>query len=336
MPAITRQLLIRYFKGQCSQEENEAVQTFIAAETDPVLVATAMQDAFEMQSPDQLLPLSEQDYNNAWQQFRQKSGGQPAAVLPAAKQLRLSTWLRYAAAAVLIVAISVAGWKTIGPHQRAAGALADAAPQRIQAIKGVTKRVTLTDGSTVYLFPGSELLVPDAFNKKDRTVQLKGRAFFDVTKNPQQPFLVQTGDLSTTVLGTSFEVNSNHDQQVAITVRTGLVSVHHNKNELARLPPNQQMLYQTTSGAFTVNSADAAGLCSWITGELMFDRTPLTEVCQTLEQWYGVTIQLNADQWRNKKISVKFKQLPLSTVLQILSATSRFKYEIKDNHIKII
>ncbi|MBS0029305.1 FecR family protein [Chitinophaga sp. 22321] len=334
MSAITKSLLIRYFKGYCNKEEKIAVQAFIAAGTDPALVEASMEEAFETQSPDQLLLLSEDEYSHAWQQFRHRSGWQQQ---PKMKRTYLSGWRRYAAAAVLVLTIGIAGYQTIlHVAENKHHTLAEAMPQRIEAVRGTAKRITLNDGSTVYLFPGSTLLVPEAFNKKDRAVELKGRAFFEVTQHPGKPFLVQAGTLSARVLGTSFEVNGYDDQQVAVTVRTGRVGVADDKKELALLNPDQQIIYHTNSGACTVNAADAAGLCSWVSGELVFDRTPLTEVCRTLEQWYGISIALDNVRWRDKKITVKFRQQPLSTVLQILSLASGFKYEQAHDHVKII
>jgi len=333
MPTITKELLLRYFQGQCNPEETEAVRDFITSETDPALVEASMQEVFELQKNEQLISLSEQDYAHAWQQFQQKSGRQPAP----AKRLAPMRWLRYAAAAVLIVAISIASWQLNSRKKmlQPATGLSAASVQRIQAPKGARKQITLTDGSTVYLFPGSQLSIPGHFNEKDRLLQLKGRAFFEITQNPQKPFRVQTGQLTTSVLGTSFEINGALGAQIAITVLTGMVGTHDSKNELTRLTSNQQLIYKAAGGTYTVHPADAAGLCNWINGELVFDNTPLPEVCQALEQWYGATIQLDKERWQAKKISVKFKDQPLSTVLQVLSQTSGFRYKYGLKEAKI-
>lgn len=335
---ITKQLLVSYFTGQLKGEEKKAAEAFIAGDTDPQLVQLCIREVFDTQESEHRIVLTEQDYEQVWLEFTRRSGWQDKPSVASVKQLRPFRWLRYTAAAILIAAVSIVGMQTYLSYSKtdqSAAVIAKAEPQQIRAEKGSRKQIKLADGSVVFLFPGSCISIPTSFNTNDRKIQLKGRAFFEITKNPEKPFIVQTATLATKVLGTSFEVNEA-DSQVHVAVGTGLVGIHNAGNaELTKLSPGQQINYQNTGGTFTVNNIDVAQISSWINGELVFDNTPLPEVCKALEQWYGAEIQLDRQLWKHKKISVKFSHEPLFAVMEVLSLTSGFKYRIQNRNISI-
>ena len=72
-----------------------------------------------------------------------------------------------------------------------------------------TENIKLKDNSQVTLFANTTLVVAPDFNKKNRTVTLRGDAFFDIAKNPQKPFVIHSGDVDVAVLGTSFTIQQN-------------------------------------------------------------------------------------------------------------------------------
>jgi len=84
---------------------------------------------------------------------------------------------------------------------------------------------TLEDGSVVYLAGNSTLSYPEHFKKSKRVVFLKGDAFFEVSKNPDAPFIIETGLMKIEVLGTSFNVKSNGGAYPSLSVNTGVVKV---------------------------------------------------------------------------------------------------------------
>ncbi|OFY38409.1 MAG: hypothetical protein A2X18_02765 [Bacteroidetes bacterium GWF2_40_14] len=84
---------------------------------------------------------------------------------------------------------------------------------------------TLEDGSVVYLAGNSTLSYPKHFKKNKRLVSLKGDAFFEVSKNPDAPFIIETGLMKIEVLGTSFNVKSNGGAYPSLSVNSGVVKV---------------------------------------------------------------------------------------------------------------
>ncbi|WP_281234041.1 FecR family protein [Flavobacterium gelatinilyticum] len=83
----------------------------------------------------------------------------------------------------------------------------------------------LPDGTRVWLNENSEIYYPEKFSGKDRTVTLKGEAFFEVKRDEKRPFIISSGDIKTTVLGTSFSVTAYENKQPEVSVRTGKVKV---------------------------------------------------------------------------------------------------------------
>lgn len=84
---------------------------------------------------------------------------------------------------------------------------------------------TLEDGSVVYLAQESTLQYPEHFATDKREVNLQGEAFFDVAKNHEQTFLIETGKVRIEVLGTAFNVRSHEDDSFRLSVQRGRVKV---------------------------------------------------------------------------------------------------------------
>ncbi|WP_428229445.1 FecR family protein [Flavobacterium sp.] len=88
----------------------------------------------------------------------------------------------------------------------------------------------LSDGTRVWLNENSEIKYPVKFLKRERAVTLKGEAFFEVKRDPSRPFIITSGSIKTTVLGTSFNIKAYHDNTPEVNVRTGKVQVESIQN----------------------------------------------------------------------------------------------------------
>lgn len=332
MPETTKQLLISYFSGRCTDEEIQLAEAYIASGVNPELVETCMQQAFEVLPATALLPLEQEEQERAWLTFSLMTGKLPLPEVPVIPMRKRMSWMKYAAAVLMLGAALIA-------LQYFLPGSADKASEQhftvFKAEKGVTKQLRLTDGSLIWLFPGSGMELPDDFNETDRRITLHGKAFFDIAKNPQKPFLVQAGDLTTEVLGTSFEVNTTNKEFMSVMVKTGMVGIKQKGKELLRLLPDQQLRYFKNSESFTVSAANAAAQSNWISGDLVFDNASLVEIFKTLEQWYGVTIDMNEEKWKDKRISMNIRGQSITQVMELLAFASDFKFNQKDKYIKV-
>jgi hypothetical protein len=164
------------------------------------------------------------------------------------------------------------------------------------------RMVTLLDGSTVTLEPGSEVRYNRHFSTR-REVYLSGDAFFDVRKNPAYPFYVYANEITTKVLGTSFRVKANHgEKEIVVAVKTGKVSVFARSSadvssksiQEITLTPNQEVIYKRTEHIALKKVVEAPEV---ITGRPVlkdnYVNEPVISILQTLSESYGVEIRFD-------------------------------------------
>ncbi|WP_326407848.1 FecR family protein [Flagellimonas halotolerans] len=198
---------------------------------------------------------------------------------------------------------------------------------------GQKLHIVLADGTEVYLNAGSTIKYPQRFEGDTREVELEGEAFFDVAKDLDKPFIIKSGEVATTVLGTSFNVNTYpENQQVAITVATGKVKVASQESELLLLP-NEQGVFDRNSKAISKEKIDIASFLHWKDGIIHFDDAELSKVLQTLERWYGVTFVVDNNTIGNCHITATYDNERLDAILEsIVYAKKGLHYQFLDKN----
>ncbi|WPV65765.1 FecR family protein [Chitinophaga sp. LS1] len=157
--------------------------------------------------------------------------------------------------------------------------------------RGGTFRVTLPDGSNVWLNAASSLRYPTSFkSSSERLVEVQGEAYFEIAQNAQQPFKVKVNDQTTiVVLGTSFNINAYANEGgIATTLFTGAVRMNHG-NEQATLHPGQQARTGLTT-IETIQNVDTAQVLAWKNGLFDFHNATLPEVMRQLTRWYDIDV----------------------------------------------
>ncbi|NOY95585.1 MAG: DUF4974 domain-containing protein [Chlorobi bacterium] len=161
---------------------------------------------------------------------------------------------------------------------------------------GSHSKIILDDSTVVYLNAGSKLIHPSRFEGKKREVVLFGEAYFDVSKNPEKPFIVKTSSLSIKVLGTKFNVSSYpEDNYIQTVLEEGSVSVMRNNSSLFEkeilLKPNQMLLFNKESQKSKIEYANIEFYTLWKEGLLKFKDQDLSRVIKQLERYYNITIK---------------------------------------------
>lgn len=170
--------------------------------------------------------------------------------------------------------------------------------------------ITLQDGSVVRLNRNSEIQVGINNDSSTREVHLKGEAFFDVAKDPDRPFMIQTGKAVIQVLGTSFNVKEGGEVMVA--VREGIVSLrnrNHSEKSSATLTAGQLGLLSNDGQDVKIEETNIENYMSWMNGYLSFDSMPFLEVTQQLERIFGGEHTLDDPSLQNIQLSVYTEQL---------------------------
>lgn len=206
---------------------------------------------------------------------------------------------------------------------------------------GEQMRVTLPDQSVIWLNAESSISYPEKFEGSRREIKLSGEAFFEVTKNPERPFVVHTPNVTTTVLGTSFNIKAFDDQEATVTVATGKVRVTHptadNKPDEVYLLPNQQAVWSKENGVLQKKNIDAENFYAWKNGTICFNNETLKETMHMLERWYNVSIKVNAANKVDRHyINGKYKDKKLYNILDGLCYIYNLEYEYLNDRTIVI
>ncbi|MBR8704474.1 FecR family protein [Bacteroides pyogenes] len=211
----------------------------------------------------------------------------------------------YAAAAVVLLAVSISGTFFLTKNMYSEIAMVE---QFTPA--GDMEVIELPDGSTVQTNSGTLLLYPEAFKGNTRTVYLIGEANFKVKKNPDQPFIVKSGTMAVTALGTEFNVFAYPENEKMIaTLIHGKVKVDCNNGaESYILNPAEQVVYYSSTKQSTLARADLEDVTAWQRGMFVFRGCTVKEVLSTLERRYAVTFQYNASSFNNDRYNFRFRE----------------------------
>lgn len=157
---------------------------------------------------------------------------------------------------------------------------------------GKIQAIRLPDSSEVWLNAASTIRYsPDLGKGKDapREVYLDGEGYFDVAKDPAHSFVVHAGSLTTTVLGTRFDVKSFSGEQLAsVSVISGKVRVQDSARVLDELTAARQLQVDTRTGNSTTVTIDTSQLVGWRQGRLQFSGQTMEEITASLARWYNI------------------------------------------------
>ena len=233
-------------------------------------------------------------------------------------------------------------------------------PKELATKNGVSTKMVLPDGSTVWLNAGSKLDYTKIGSTGNREVQLTGEAFFDIVKNPERPFIIHTSKIDVKVLGTKFNVKAYPDDK---TVETSLVQgsvevfVKNRPGEKYLLKPNQKLvllnsvetdvLPKATDNKIsklpiiaidhlTYRDSDTVSLeTSWMQNKLVFVDEAFAEVARKMERWYDVRIQFRNRSLEEELLNGEFRKETLKQALDGLRITTDFRYKIEDKGVLI-
>ncbi len=203
--------------------------------------------------------------------------------------------------------------------------------------KDSKQQITLSDGSRVWINSGAELKYAEQFTGNTREVYLTGEAYFDIKHDPGHPFIVHTGKLTTTVLGTAFNIKTDAaSNQIRVTVTRGKVRVSNGKLTLGLLVPDQQIVYNATDQTYKQFKVDAVKLINWLPNDLFFDDATFGEVAKILEERFNVKIEFANEQIKNCRFSgTAMKNREIEEILDVICKFNNSNYKRERNTITI-
>lgn len=270
------------------------------------------------------------DVDQAFERFRKRTGMDQSG-RQSYKWYR--TWSVAAVAIVLLGLITVtAYWQ--GSRQIQSN-FSDIV---VEAPLGSKTKLTLPDGSTVWLNAGSKMVYSQGFGVRDRRLAFQGEGYFEVEKNDEMPFLVQTHDVNVTVVGTKFNFrNYPEDEEAVVELLEGKVALENQlKEEAVRyLSPNEKMVLHKATGEMDITSAKVKEATLWTENILLFDEDLLPDIVRKLERSYHVRIEIENEDLKQARFYGQFNQLEqnIYEVLDMLVETGRLEYQEKDKVI---
>lgn len=205
---------------------------------------------------------------------------------------------------------------------------------------GKRERITLPDGSEVWLNSGTLLLYPSDFIGDKREIYLVGEGYFKVRKRPEQPFIVRTKAMRVQVLGTEFNLSAYPDQEkITTTLEEGSLKILPDDPSVAPciLRPNEQLVYIPSRGKMDVRQVVASDYSDWKEGGLLFNNDSFEEILKTLERVYNVKVHLRTSAYHSNRLTIHFnKHESLENIMMLVKEMiPGLEYQIKENGIYI-
>lgn len=194
-------------------------------------------------------------------------------------------------------------------------------------------KLTLSDGTKVWINAGSELSYPVAFNTKIREVLLSGEAYFEVAKDSERPFCVKVEKLDILVTGTAFNISAYREEKKAsITLVHGGINVNTGDKLLSKLTPGKQLNYNYQTDSYHLENADIESIVAWKNGLFLFKDEPLESIAQKLGRWYNVEFILQPGLSGKYYSGMIERDEKIDATLNILRLTNEIDFRIKENH----
>ncbi len=322
----------RNFNRLCSKAitdhlpKNEANQLQIRIDEDENRARYLRDLKILWQQTDTVMPTEIPDSHQEWNQLacrlrlsaHQKPGRQVfsmALIRDYVQSIEVRTRWAMAVAAVLVFAAI-----SIFHHLQ---------PVRVEAIATHTaekKYVRLPDGSEVWLNTVSEIQYPEKFAAKSREIKLTGEAYFVIVPD-SKPFIVNTQNACTKVLGTAFNIWSRNDE-TRVIVKRGKVQLSRSEEDTLHvdLVKDQMSLIAKSYPPRAPKTVDAEYQIGWMEGRLLFEKVPLKDILDELERYYGVDIRLKDLSLEDKTMTAIFENRTLETVLSSLCLSLETDY----------
>ncbi|PUV24984.1 FecR family protein [Sphingobacterium athyrii] len=191
--------------------------------------------------------------------------------------------------------------------------------------KRSTIALTLSDGTRVWVNSESELTYKANFEKNERTVRLKGEAYFEVAKDTKRPFVVEANDLNVQAIGTAFDINS-YKPNAKVLLTEGRLKVNGQENEIFIDAGNGVKMINSQLVAFPIPDMEEA--TAWKDGYFYFENKSMQQILDELSRWYGIKIDSNVSlDKRRYKGGIK-RDVTLAEVCNLLKDLTGYQLTI--------
>lgn len=292
------EVLAKYFTGEATKDEISLIETW---RTESETNAKAFFEAKSVWLSSE--PVSKAP-NGILKEILAES---PTKVVP----FMMRSWVKYASAAVLVLAISL-----LFVLNQSTG-------------DDVFSSERLRDGSKIALH-GSSSLEVIAFDENIREVRVTGKAYFDIERDESRPFIIHTGNAKIEVLGTSFLIDT-YGEKTEVCVESGLVELSkmiNGKSDVAVTLSKGEMglVNNVNKGIIKKNNNDLNYL-AWKTKIISFNGSSMSEVKSVIEDVYGIEMKFENPSFKDCKLTAKFNKKKPKDAIEIIARTFGVEFE---------
>ena len=185
---------------------------------------------------------------------------------------------------------------------------------------------TLADGSVIYIAQNSLFSFPEKFEEDSRNVELKGEAFFDITPNPNQPFIIETDEAIIQVLGTAFTVKTQNGSAFKLNVERGKVKVTlKNRPSTTAFVEAGESITATKNNSLVKSKQSTSDFSAWYKKSMHFKDEPLKNIINVLNRNFNTTFVAANTETGNRKLTVTFQDETAETMTELLCTTLNLK-----------
>ena len=201
-----------------------------------------------------------------------------------------------------------------------------------------TSQVSLPDGTLVRLNANSSLTYQQNFGQDNRKVKLSGEGYFEVKKNTEKKFIVNTGYIDVTVLGTKFNLYAYEDKDI---IEMALVEGHVNVStsqppyQTICVKPNEKVTYNKYDNKLNIEKTTTKIETAWLNKELVFREEKLENVFQCLSRKFRVKFSIDSSVSVDDVYTGAFDDEKIEDILEVLKIHYGFNYTVKDGKINI-
>ncbi|GGF41002.1 FecR family protein [Echinicola rosea] len=336
-------LLRKFFAGKCSPEEVHMILVWINSKTGKQQLEAELDDfepkagAKGMVDSKKLFEKIEEQISKEEQALRNIKIDRVSTVRRG-EDKRIKRWYMAAAMIGMLAIVSFLILKQSSMKEETKTEVPVAMVTKTTEY-GQKLKLTLADGSHVHLNAGSKLVFPKRFEGAMREVYLEGEAFFDVHRDEKKPFIVKTPHTLTKVLGTSFvvkELTNSDETKVGVLTGKVKVSAQNSGEELSYfLLPMEAVSYSSVDGSMKKRRVHYDDMFAWKDNVISFKRASFKEVVDVLTKWFGVEFEIRKGFTSKKDFTGKFEPQSLEQILDGLSFTFGFRFQIENNKVTI-
>jgi ferric-dicitrate binding protein FerR (iron transport regulator) len=331
---IDNDILAKYLSGNCSAAECEELTEWVESSEENKKHFSEMKNAWTMAnitSLNQETSNPEENYKVLVQKITSASEMENAYT---EGRFRIPGFLKIAAAILIAIGITALISKYVWdkPYM-----VADF--HELVVPSGQQAQLTLPDGTKIWLNSKSKLTYPGTFTSETREVVLDGEGYFQVSHNPEKPFIVKTSHLDVKVLGTSFNITNYSDEdKITLALETGSISI--SEQELAensmKLKPEEMAVYSKADRNIVVSEADSEIYKSWLKGQFKFRNLSFEDISRRLGRNFNVEFVFKNESVKKVRYNGSFYNYePLSQILKIMQTNSAFRYRIVKDKVFI-